>query len=95
METWTCSKFTWDTTNIKIKYKLPKNYVVLVYDGKVPRHFLGIAIVTGVLPSKDSEIKGTIVKVKKTDAILKRLVNKIFPIEYRYHDTNQTDKTKE
>ena len=48
-----------------------------------------------MLPSKDSEIKGIIVRVKKTDAILKRLVNKIFPIEYRYHDTNQTDKTKE
>ena len=43
--------------NIKIKYNLPKNYVVLVYDEKVPRQFSKIAMVTGVLPSRDFEIK--------------------------------------
>ena len=85
----------WDTTSIKIKYKLPKNYVLLVYDEKVPRHFWKIAIVTGVLPSRDSEIKGAIVRIKKTNAILKRPVNKLFPTEYTYHDTNQTDKARE
>ena len=47
----------WDITSIKIKYRLPKNYVVLVFDEKVPRHFRRIAIVTGVLPSTDSETK--------------------------------------
>ena len=47
----------WDTASIKIKYKFKKNYVVLVYDEKVPRHFWGIAIVTGVLPSRDAETK--------------------------------------
>ena len=95
METWICSTFTWDTTNVKIKYKLQKNYVLVVYDEKVPRHFWKIAIVTGVLPSRDSEIKGAIVRIKKTNAILKRPVNKLFPIEYTYHDTNQTDKARE
>ena len=85
----------WDTTSIKIKYKLPKNYVLLVYDEKVPRHFWKIAIVTGALPSRDSEIKGAIVRIKKTNAILKRPVNKLFPTEYTYHDTNQTDKARE
>ena len=44
----------WDTTSIKIEYKLPKNYV---YDEKVPRHFWRIAIVTGVLSSTDSKTK--------------------------------------
>ena len=44
----------WDTTSIKIKYKLPKNYVVLVYDEKMPRHFWKIAIVPGVLPGRVS-----------------------------------------
>ena len=81
--------------NIKIKCKLPKNYVLLVYDEKVPRHFWKIAIVTGVLPSRDSEIKGVIVRIKKTNAILKRPMNKLFPTEYTYHDTNQTDKARE
>ena len=42
---------------IKIKYKLPKNYLVLAYDENVPRQFWIIAIVTGVLPSIDFEIK--------------------------------------
>ena len=49
----------WDITSIKIRYKLAKNYVVSVYDEKVPRHFWRIAIVTGVLPSRDSETKRT------------------------------------
>ena len=47
----------WDTKTIKIKYKLPKNYVVLVFDKKVPGHFWRIAIVTGVLPSRGFETK--------------------------------------
>ena len=70
-----------DTTNTKIKYKLPKNYVALGYDEKVPRNFWRIAIVTGVLSSRDSEIKGAIMRIKKINVILKRHVNKIFPIE--------------
>ena len=40
----------WDKTSIKIRCKLPENYVVLVYDEKVPRQFRRIAIVTAVLP---------------------------------------------
>ena len=48
-----------------------------------------------LLASRNSEIKGAIVKIKKTNAILKRPVNKLFPIEYTYHDTNQTDKARE
>ena len=71
METSICSIFTCDTTNINIKYKLPENYVLLVYDEKMSRHFWKIVIVTEVLPSRDSEIKGAI-RIKKTNAILKR-----------------------
>ena len=44
---------------------------------------------------RDSEIKGAIVKIKETNAILKRPVNKLFPTEYTSHDTNQTDKARE
>ena len=39
--------------SIKIKYKLSKNYVVLVYDEKVSTHVWRIAIVTVVLPGRD------------------------------------------
>ena len=33
-------------------------------------------------------------RIKKANAILKRPVNKLFPIEYTYHDTNQTNKAR-
>ena len=46
-------------------------------------------MVTEVLLSRDSEIKGAIVRIKKINANLKRPVNKLFPKEYTYHDTNQ------
>ena len=67
--------------NIRIKYKLPKNYVVLVYDEKMLRNLWRIVMVTGGLSNRDSEIKGAIVRIKKTNAILKCHVNNIFPIE--------------
>ena len=53
-----------------------------------------MAIVTGVLPSRDSEKKRAIVRIKKANAILKRPIKKLFPIEYTY-DTNQTHKARE
>ena len=52
-------------------------------------------IVTGVLPRRDFEIKEAIVRIAKTNVILKHLVNKLFPTENTYHDTNQTDKARE
>ena len=79
----------------KIKYKLLKNYVVLVYDEKMSRHFWRIGIVTRVLPSRDSETKRSDGRIEKHNATLKHLVNKLFPTEYTYHDTKQTDKARE
>ena len=58
----------------------------------MPKHFWRIAIVTRVLPSRDSEIREAIVSITKTNTILKRPVNKLFAVENTYHDTNQTDK---
>ena len=75
--------------------KINVNDIVLVFYEKVPRHFWRIAIVTRVLPSRDSEIRGAIVRIAKTNTILKRPVNKLFAVENTYHDTNQTDKAKE
>ena len=34
-------------------------------------------------------------RIKKANAILKRPVNKLFPTECTYHDTNQIDKARE
>ena len=72
--------------------KINVNDIVLVFYKKVPRHFWRIAIITRVLPSRDSEIRGAIVRIAKTNTILKRPVNKLFAVENTYHDTKQTDK---
>ena len=37
-------------------------------------------------------MRGAIVRITKTSAILKRPLNKLFAVENTYHDTNQTDK---
>ena len=71
--------------------KINVNDIVLVFYEKVPRHFWRIAIVTRVLPSRNSEIRGAIVRIAKTNTILKRPVNKLFADENTCHDTNQTD----
>ena len=68
---------------------------MLVYDEMVPRYFWRIAIVTGVLPRRDSEIRGAIVRIAKTNTILKRPVNKLFTVKNIYHDTNQKDQARE
>ena len=66
--------------------------IVLFFYEKVPRHFWKISIATRVLPSRDSEISEVIVRIEKTNTILKRPVSKLFAVENTYHDTNQTDK---
>ena len=63
---------------------------MLVYDEKVPKHFWGIAIVAGLLPVRDSEIKVVIVRIAKTNTNLQGPVNKLFTFENTY-GTNQTD----
>ena len=52
-------------------------------------------MVIGILPSRDSEIRRAIVRIAKTNTILKRLINKLFIVENAYHGTNQTDKARE
>ena len=65
---------------------------MLVFHEKTSRHYWRIAIVTRVLPSRDSEIRGPIVRISKTNTILKSPINKLFTVENTCHDTNQTDK---
>ena len=72
--------------------KINVNDILLVFYEKVPKHFWRIAIVTRVLPSKDSEIRGAIARIVKTNTILKRPVIKLFAVENTYHGANQTDR---
>ena len=66
-----------------------------VYGEKVSKHFWRIAIVAGVLPSRDSETRETIVKIAQTTTIFELLINKLFTMENAYQDTNQTDNARE
>ena len=68
---------TQQTSKLNINsLKINVNDILLVFYEKVPRHFWGIAIVTRVLPSRDSEIRGAILRTAKTNTILERPVNK-------------------
>ena len=66
----------WDTTNIKSRYKKRERY---------PGTFEEFPL-TGVLPSRDSEIKGAIMWTATTNAILKHPVNKLFLTEKSYQE---------
>ena len=84
-ETQRTSKLNIDSLKINV------NDIVLVFYEKVPKHFWRIAIVMRVLPIRDSEVKGAIVRIAKTNTILKLPVNKLLAVQNTYHDTNQTD----
>ena len=75
----------------KHKYKLPKNVndIVLVFYEQVSRDFWRIAIVTRVLPSRGSEIRGAKVRIAKTNTILKHPVKKLFAVEIHMTLTKQ------
>ena len=62
-------------------HKVNVNDSVLLYDEMVSRHFWIIAIVRGVLPSRDSEIRRAIVRMTKTNTILRRFLNKLFTVK--------------
>ena len=47
---------------------------------RCPDTFGEFAIVTGVLLSRDFEIRGAIVRIAKANTIPKRPANKLFPI---------------
>ena len=55
----------------------------------VPRHFWRTTKVTGVLPSCYSEIRGATVRIAKTNAILKRPLNKLGPMENNIQTLNK------
>ena len=56
--------------------KVNVNDIVLVFYEKGAQTL--ISIVTRILPSRNSEIRGAIVRITETNTILKRPVNKLF-----------------
>ena len=83
------SKFNIDSPKVNV------NDIVLVYDETLSIYLWGIAIITGVLASRDSQIRGAIVRIAKTNTILQRPLNKLFTVENTYPGTNQIDKARE
>ena len=78
--------------NINSKKNVNDKDIVQDFE-KVPRHFWRIAIVTGVLPSRDSEIREALMRIEK-DQYNSQTSRKL-TFHSTYHDTNQTDKARE
>ena len=99
METWICianlRQIQQTSTLNANSPKVNINDTVLVYDEKVSILFWRSVIVTGVLPSRDSQIRKGIVRIAKANTILKRSVNYFLTVGNRYHDTKQTNKARE
>ena len=74
--------------------KINVNNIAIAYDSGAQNLWI-IATLTGVLPSRDSEIRGAIVDIAKTNTIFKRSINKLFTIKNTYYNTSQKDKTRE
>ena len=55
--------------------KININDIMPVYNEMMPRHFYRIALVTGVLPSRESEEREALVRVVKTNTILEHPIN--------------------
>ena len=78
-ETQRTSKLNIDSLKINV------NDIVLVFYERVPGHFWRIDVVTRVLPSRNSEIREPIVRIAKTNTILKSPVSKLFAVENTQH----------
>ena len=63
------------TSKLNVSIKTNITAIVLVFYEKVPRLFWKTSIVTRELPSRDSEIRGVIVRIRKTNTILKCPIN--------------------
>ena len=42
----------------------------------------------------NTQVRGALVRIAKTNAILMRPIKKLFIVENTYRDTNQTDRAK-
>ena len=61
--------------------------VVIVHDEKEPRHLWRIGRIVKLLDSEDGEVRGAEVKLGKSNSIIRRPVNKLYPLVI-YSDKN-------
>ena len=72
--------------------KINENDVVLVYEDKQPRHLWKLGKVTKLLPSRDGKIRSAEIKVGKTNRIISRPVNRLYPLNiFKSDNVHNTD----
>ena len=80
-------------TSKKSPNNIKENDVVIVFDEKQPRHLWKLGKITRIIYGNDNKIRGAELKIGRTNAIINRPVNKLYPLEsYR---TNEINKDKE
>ena len=68
------------TAKQKHSSKIEVNDIVVIYEDKQPRHLWKIGRVMEVIGGRDGRIRGAEVKVAKSGAIIKRPINRLYPI---------------
>ena len=67
-------------TSVKRSAKIQLNDVVIIYDEKQPRHLWRIGKVEKLIIGTDGKIRGAEIKSGKTGVIVRRPVNKLYPL---------------
>ena len=66
------------------------NDIVIVYDEKMPRQSWRLGKIMAVITSNDGKIRGAEVKMGKTNTLIRRPVNKLYPLITSNDDTINT-----
>ena len=60
---------------------VPKvNDVVIIYDDKLPRHLWRVGLIIKLIDGNDGKCRGAEVRLSKTRSIIKRPINKLYPL---------------
>ena len=70
--------------------KVEINDIVIVHEDKQPRHMWKVGKVEQLIVSSDGQIRGVEVKLAKSGNVIKRPVNKLYPLVLR-HEANTND----
>ena len=54
--------------------------VVVIYEDKQPRHLWKLGKIVNIIPGRDGRIRGAVVKVGKSGAVIRRPVNRLYPL---------------
>ena len=76
----------------KSKGAKPKvNDIVIIYEENIPRQFWKLGRIVEIYKSNDGREHGAKVKVGKTNQLIDRPLNKLFPLELNSNNDNNTN----